>query len=265
MQNTAPRTRSVDLAADLSVTLTEAGEGRPVLILHGGAGPFSVASIAQHVAKTAHAITPTHPGWNGTPRPAWLSGVDDVALAYLQYLADAGLRDVLVIGSSVGGWIGAEMAVRDRAGMISGLVLINATGVQIDGESILDLSKLDPRGIAEAAYHDADRFYVDPSTLPAEQVARQRANQVTLRSISGPDMHDPKLRRRLASVRIPTLVLWGVSDRVTKPSYGQQYANAFGNARFEPIEQAGHLPQLEQPAATFARLDAFVAESSKAA
>lgn len=102
--------------ADLSLTLSEAGEGRPVLILHGGGGPATVAGLAQHLSRTAHTITPVHPGWDGTDRPAWLTGIADLALAYLHVLRERGLRDVLVIGSSLGGWTAAEMAVRDTEG-----------------------------------------------------------------------------------------------------------------------------------------------------
>src|SRR5690242_10700216 len=98
-------TRTVALGSDLTLTLAEAGRGRPALILHGGGGPFTVASIAGHLAETMHTITPTHPGWDGTARPGWLTGIDDLALAYLSYLEDNNLRDALVIGSSLGGWI----------------------------------------------------------------------------------------------------------------------------------------------------------------
>lgn len=258
---TTPTTHTVELHPDLPFTLTEAGTGRPALILHGGGGPFTVAPIAGHLSPRLHTLLPTHPGWNGTPRPGWCTGVDDLALAYLHLLEDRDLRDVLVIGSSLGGWIGAEMAVRDGAGRISGLILIDAVGVEVAGEAIRDLFSLDARGLAEYAWHDAARFYRDPSSLPPEQAARQQANLATLRTLAGdPYMHDPKLLRRLGRVRVPSLVLWGESDRIVTPAYGAAYAAALGRARFETVEQAGHLPQLEQPAATFARIDAFLAE-----
>jgi pimeloyl-ACP methyl ester carboxylesterase len=60
-------------------------------------------------------------------------------------------------------------------------------------------------------------------------------------------MADPKLRRRLRRVHIPALVVWGESDRVVDPEYGRAYAQALGNARYELVPEAGHLPQLEQP------------------
>ena len=262
-----PSTRTLPLSKGLSLTLSEAGRGRPVLILHGGAGPISVATLSQHIAESAHAITPTHPGWNGTPRPEWFDSVADLSLAYLQYLEDQGLRDVLVIGSSLGGWVGAEMALRDRSGMVSGLVLINAGGVWIEGEPIADVFGLDPRRMAELAFHDAEKFFFDPAQLPPEQQLKQRANLATLRVLAGvPYMHDPKLRRRLARVRTPTLAIWGESDRIITPNYGRAYAAEFANARFELVPRAGHLPHLEQPAATFALIDGFIAsQASRAA
>ncbi|MFI1508687.1 alpha/beta fold hydrolase [Streptomyces sp. NPDC020597] len=78
---------------------------------------------------------------------------------------------------------------------------------------------------------------------------------------AGPGMSDPALRPRLAAVEVPTLVLWGESDRIATPAYGKEYAASFGNARFETIAEAGHLPHLEQPARTFALLDAFAAQT----
>jgi pimeloyl-ACP methyl ester carboxylesterase len=259
---TIATTHTIHLRPDLPVTLMEAGSGRPAVVLHGGGGPFTVASIAEHLAETMHAITPTHPGWNGTPRPDWLSGIDDIARAYLGYLEDNDLRDVLVVGSSLGGWIGAEMAVRDDARRISGLILLDAVGVDVDGQPIRDFFALDARGVAEYSFHDADRFYVDPATVPAEQAARQRANMATMRIVAGePYMHDPSLLARLGPITIPVLVIWGDSDRIVTPAYGAAYAAAFGDGRLEIARDAGHLPQIEQPAATFALIDGYVRDA----
>ena len=252
-------TQTVKLRPDLPVTISEAGSGRPALVLHGGGGPFTVAGIADHLAETVHAVTPTHPGWNGTPRPDWLSGIDDIASAYLGYLEDNDLQDVLVVGSSLGGWIGAEMATRDDAGRISGLILLDAVGVDVEGQPIRDFFALDARGIADYSFYDSDRFYVDPATVPAEQAARQRANMATMRVVAGePYMHDPTLLARLGQMTIPVLVIWGDSDRIVTPAYGAAYAAAFGDGRLAIVPNAGHLPQIEQPEATFALIDQYV-------
>lgn len=188
----------------------------------------------------------------------------DLAALYLRLLRERDLSDVLVIGSSLGGWIGAELAAADTEGRISGTALLNSVGIEVDGEPVRDFFSLDARGVAEYAYHDSERFYVDPATFPAERRALIQANMAALRVFSGgPAMNDPALRPRLATVTVPTLVLWGESDRIATPAYGKEYAASLGNARFELVPEAGHLPHLEQPAHTFALLDAFAAETAR--
>lgn len=257
-------TRS-SLHPDLTLTTSEAGTGRPALVLHGGGGPATVAGLADHLAHTHHVIAPTHPGWNGTDRPSWLTGIDDLAVAYLHHLRERGLRDVLVVGSSLGGWTAAEMAARDTAGTITDLVLIDAVGVHVKSEPIRDFFALDARGLAEYAWHDSARYYQDPANVPAAQRAAQEANAATMRVLAGdPYMHDPTLLRRLGKVGVPALLLWGESDRIVTPAYGRAYADAFGDGRFHVVPEAGHLPHIEQPEATFALLDAHLSRAGAA-
>ncbi|MFC8428194.1 alpha/beta fold hydrolase [Streptomyces sp. NPDC057253] len=245
--------------ADLSLTMSETGVGRPVLVLHGGGGPATVTGLAQHLSRTAHTITPVHPGWDGTPRPAWLTGIDDLARVYLRTLRERELRDVLVVGSSLGGWIAAEMAAHDSAGTISGLVLIDAVGVEVDAEPIVDFFALDARGIAEHSWHDSDRYYLDPADLASEELARRQSNMATMRALAGdPYMHDPGLLPRLSRIQVPTLLLWGESDRIVTPAYGAAYAEAFADGRLEIIPEAGHLPHIEQPDAAYALIEAHL-------
>ena len=151
------------------------------------------------------------------------------------------------------------MAARDDRHLITGLVLIDSVGVLVEGQPVRDFFALDARGVAEYSYHDPDRFYVDPATIPPEQAAQRAANMATMRVFAAdPYMHDPGLPARLSRVEIPVLVLWGDSDRIVTPAYGQALAAAFPQAQFAVISEAGHLPQIEQPAATFGTLDAYI-------
>lgn len=60
-------------------------------------------------------------------------------------------------------------------------------------------------------------------------------------------MADPSLLGRLGGIDVPTLVLWGVSDRIVDAFYGQTYAAAISGARFEVLPATGHVPQIETP------------------
>src|SRR6266581_704893 len=237
-------TRKESFADGLTIRFDEGGNGRPVLILHGGGGPQTVAGLAAGLSR-AHVVVPTHPGFAGEPRPEWFDSIDDLAFAYLDLLERLDLRDVLVIGSSMGGWIASAMALRDTT-RLSGLVLVNATGIQVDGHPVADVSSLTPDELSALSFHNPAAFRVDPATVSPEQAEARKAN---FRALSvydqGQGSSDPKLRRRLSSVSIPVLVAWGESDRVVDPEYGRAYAQSFPHARFELIPEAGHLPQIE--------------------
>jgi pimeloyl-ACP methyl ester carboxylesterase len=134
--------------------ISESGNGRNILVLHGGGGPATMAGLAAHLAEQAYVITPTHPGWDGTPRPESLQSIAALADAYVRYLDEHDVKDVLVVGSSLGGWLGAEIALRDTAHRVTGLVIINGVGVDIPGHPITNISRFTPPEIAKVAYHD---------------------------------------------------------------------------------------------------------------
>ena len=236
----SPRTRRESFADGLTVRFNEQGSGRPILVLHGGGGPQTVFGLASALSRRAHVLTPTHPGFAGEPRPEWFDSIDDLAFAYLDLLERLDLRDVLVIGSSMGGWIASAMALRDTT-RLSGLVLVDAGGIQVEGHPIADVSSLTPDELSALSFHN-------PATVTPEQVGARAANFRALYVYDqGQGMGDPKLRRRLRRVRIPALVVWGESDGVIDPEYGRVYAQSFPDARFQLIPEAGHLPQIEQP------------------
>ena len=57
---------------------------------------------------------------------------------------------------------------------------------------------------------------------------------------------------------MPTLVLWGASDQIVTPRYGEAYSRLIPGARFESIPEAGHHPELEQPHAFVERVLRFM-------
>ncbi len=234
-------------AQTLPLAFTDEGTGQTFLLLHGGAGPGSMAGLGAVLSQNARVVTPTHPGFNGEPKPNWFTRVDDLALAYLALIEQLQLSNVVVVGNSVGGWIAAEMALR-KSPRIAGIVLLNAVG--IDGGSperaIVDPMALAPAERAAHAFHDPARFAAAPSGPEAARVMAD--NQAALRVYAGePFMHHPTLRSRLAQMAVPALVVWGESDRIVNLGYGQVYADSIPGARFEKVAGAGHFPQIERP------------------
>ena len=78
-----------------------------------------------------------------------------------------------------------------------------------------------------------------------------------------PYMHNPRLKRWLHRIDLPTLLLWGAADGIVTPAYGEGWQREILGARLEIIPDAGHFPHWEQPEAFAARLKA-VAGAGKA-
>ena len=263
MNAVATGSRTIDLGNGLQVTIDERGDaaavpGAAVLLLHSGAGPRSIAGLAAALSEHAYVVTPTHPGFDGTPRVPWLDSAADLADAYLDLLEKLGLDQVMVIGNSVGGWVASEMALRDIHGRVKSVVLLNANGIRPENAAqITDIRGPPPQAIGKLSFYNP-AFRPDPATMTPEQLAGMAANQQTLAVYAGPDfMFAPKLRRRLHRVTVPVLVAWGEQDGVVTPDYGRVYAAAFANAQFVPIAEAGHFPQIEQPGAVLAAIGDF--------
>ena len=232
----------------VELSVTEKGQGQPFLLLHGGGGPLTVAGFADLLAaqRPARVITPTHPGFGGTPRPDSLASVQGLAAVYIALLAELGLSDVTVIGNSIGGWIAAEMALLDT-NRINSFVLVDAVGIEVPGHPIADFFSLTPRQVAELSYHDPDRFGIDPSKLSPEALTVMAGNRATLAVYAGTSMIGAGLAQRLASVTTPALVIWGDSDHIADADYGRAFADAIPGARFQLLRETGHLPQIETP------------------
>lgn len=233
-------------AGTVPVAFSDQGRGRAFLVLHGGAGAGSMSGLAQALAKNGRTILPTHPGFDGEPRPQEFAGIADLALAYLALIERLDLTDVVVIGNSAGGWVAAEMALRNSP-RIAGLILLNAVGIDPDpaGRPIIDPTKLSPAERSVLAFHDPQRYAIAPSGPDA--AAAMAENQKTLRLYSGEHfMYEPTLRSRLARMPVPALVAWGESDGIVDVDYGRRYADNIAGARFERIAEAGHFPHMEQ-------------------
>jgi len=229
------------------------------LLLHGGGGPATVLGLRAHLETLGPVTAPTHPGWDGTERPAALDSVEALAGYYSTMIEQLDLHDVTLVGSSVGGWLAAELALRDTAGRVASLVLINSVGIEVAGQPITNVSGLAPAEMAALSFHDASALPPRPAPTP-EVLAVLAGNAAALAAYAGePYMHDPTVRARLAGIRVPTLVVWGESDRVVTLDYGRAFAAAIPGARFVSVPRAGHLPWIEQPAAVFAAIDAFTA------
>jgi len=243
------------------IDLIERGEGPPLLFLHAENGIEPAAAAIDALAAAAHVIAPTHPGFGRSELAPGMRTVDDLSYFYLDLLDQLDLRDVVVVGVSLGAWIAAEIAVKSTARM-SRLVLANAVGIKVgdrETRDIVDIFALTDKEYLELVYADPQTGRRDYKALPdAEVLAAARAREATARYAWNPYFHNPRLKSRLHRIRIPTLLLWGSHDRMLSEAYGRAYCGMIPGARFEPIDRAGHFPHQEQPQIFAEKVIAFM-------
>jgi pimeloyl-ACP methyl ester carboxylesterase len=247
--------------AGMEIDVFEAGDGPPVLFLHGANGfapdhPYVAPLAARH-----RLIAPSHPGFGKSALPDWIDAVDDIAYVHLELLDQLRLDRVDVIGCSLGGWIAAEMATKVPA-RFHRLVLVGPVGVKIgpmDRLDVPDIFALPQTALERLLFHDPERMRSDPDRLSDEQLSVMMRNRETLALLTWePYMHNPKLRHRLHRVTTPTLLLRGESDGLVSADYLAGFARLLPDARTDTIAHAGHAPQIEQPDSFVNRVLAFL-------
>ena len=234
-------------------------DGMPVVFLHGAGGHTGWMAFLDELAERFAVFAPEHPGFGQSDDPPWLDEVADLAYFHLDLLKALGLDRVHLIGTSLGGWVAAEMAVRSTARLAS-LTLVGAVSAASppNGETIPDTFRMpddenlrryyaDPERAARRAA-DLARALADPAVMAV--VAKNRATVTRL--AYRPRFHNPGLAKWLHRIDVPTLLIWGEADRIVPPSFGEAYRALIPGSRLVVLPNAGHAPFDEQK-------DAFLA------
>jgi pimeloyl-ACP methyl ester carboxylesterase len=246
---------------DVRLDVVRRGAGRPILLLHGMQHVDRRAPFVDLLGRRAEIIAPSHPGFGHSARPADFDTVYDLVHLYLDLLEALPYARVTLIGLSFGGWLAAEVAVK-CCHRIDRLILVDAFGIKISDRQtpdILDVFNTSPQEVQRQSWHDPEKWAPDFNAMADDDIVVRARNWEAL-CLYGwhPYMYNPQLKRWLRRITRPTLVLWGASDGIVSPFYGQAYSALIPGARFELIAEAGHHPEIEQPEAFVDRVAAFL-------
>ena len=239
-----------------------AGAGAPLLVLLSEEAAFErEAPFLAELASQHELIIPHPPGFGKSERPDWVSSPDDIAYMYLDLVEKLGLKNIPVLALSLGGYIAAEMAVKDDS-FISKLIMVDAFGVKIGGpfdRDVQDIWTSHPDKVEAWKWADPAKGKRDYSGKSDEELSIVARNLESFaRFCWDPYMHNPKLKIRLHRIGVPTLFIWGEKDGVITPAYGKAYSSLIPGAKFTIIANAGHYPHLEQPAAFLQDVNSFL-------
>ncbi len=235
--------------------MTDPDRARLLFLHDADVLPGPVGALAG-LADSVDLEVPRHPGFGEHDELAqdWDS-IADVAQYYLHELELRGGPAPHLAGAGLGGWIALEMAVRDQARFAS-LTLVAPYGVKLFGRmdrEFADILLLDPAevvalGWANPAACHGLRMPGLPKGLDDGEYERAFEDRATIARLAWkPFLHDPRLRRWLHVLDLPTLVIAGSHDRLVKPEHSRELAGLLRGARYVEFPGSGHYPYLETP------------------
>jgi 2-hydroxy-6-oxonona-2,4-dienedioate hydrolase/4,5:9,10-diseco-3-hydroxy-5,9,17-trioxoandrosta-1(10),2-diene-4-oate hydrolase len=270
MTTTALHEQTVNVAGK-PIFVAEAGDGPPVVMLHGGGpGASGVSNYSRNIDSLAEhfrVIVPDMPGYGRSAK-----GVDQSDP--FGYLADMirGLLDELgvgtahLIGNSYGGAAALRLAL-DTPHRVDKLVLMGPGGIgttrsaptaglksllsyySVTGASrekldtfIRNYLVYDGASVPDALIDTRYTASVDPEVV-ADPPLRRPSGPMAVRTLWRMDLTRDK---RLKHLQTPTLVLWGRDDKVNRPSGGPMLANLMPNAELVMTSRTGHWMQWER-------------------
>lgn len=250
--------RTIDVRG-VSMEMVVKGKGPPLLLLHGMDGVEGAAALIDALAQNYEVYAPSHPGFGASALPSGATTVDDIAYTYLDLLELLDLRDVVVAGFSFGGWLAAEILVKDcsrAARVVLGAPLGLRTGDRRT-RRVADIFVLDERE-KEARMQHTKAAPIAVAELSDTALERKMRNTEALSRFGwSPYLYNPKLAQRLHRINAPVLMLWGEEDQIAPIAYGKDYASSLAAASFEAIPQCGHRIYVDQPAAAAQHIHAF--------
>ena len=236
-----------EMVAGCRTRILRGGTGPKILFLHGGGGAGVWLPFFQQLSEHFEVIVPEHPGFGRSDIPAWLDNVGDLANFYLDFLEHLDLQAVHLVGHSLGGWTAAEISVRNTSRLKS-LTLISAAGIHVRGAQKGDLFLWTPEERVRNLVVDKE---LGDELLAAQMADEERRYQMknlfTLAKLTWqPRFYNPNLQKWLHRIQIPTLVIWGDSDKLIPEVYGPAYRDLIGGSKLEVLPNTGHLPHVEK-------------------
>jgi pimeloyl-ACP methyl ester carboxylesterase len=261
------------------VNYAEIGEGEPILFVHGLAGCWqNWLENLPHFGRTHRAIALDLPGFGESPMPSWPIEMPAYGRLIHDFCEKLGIdRVAALVGNSMGGFVSTEATI-ERPSRFERLVLVSAAGISFaeDIGSLRGRLSLASFEIAMSFLSRPHRTWLNrrrgrrrafanlvryPNRLRPELLAelidpglRSPGFPAAIRSIGGYDT-----RHRLPEIEIPTLVVWGMHDRIVPVEGAIGYHRLIPGSRLELFERTGHLPQLERPERFNQLLDEFLA------
>jgi len=271
--------------APLRLWVEEAGSGDPILFIHGlGANTYSWRHLAPRLARSHHVLSIDLKGFGRSDKPVDDAyGVLDQALLIATLIKRKGLRQLTIIGHSLGGGVALALTGHlnlTQPGTVARLVLLDSiayrqpvplfiellrTPVLADVGLLATPPELEVYKGLLAAYADPGKITFETVSAYARPLYEPGGRHALIKTAQGIiPANLSTLTARYRTIEQPTLLIWCAQDRVVPLSVGRRLARALPKAQLAVLRGCGHVPQEEAPAATLGLIKAFLAARPEA-
>ena len=278
--NAAVEAQNVEIDG-LSIRYLAAGEGPPLVLLHGaGDNSLDWRWVLPALARKHRVYAPDLPGSLDSARPAAGYSPAFFKRFVASYVDALGIGRATFVGNSLGGLVAFRLALSEPT-RVTALVLVDSAGlgsavnpaftsvnVLLFSEAAVPFWRTAVGAYQRAWGRTALLFAHPPGSVPREWLAEQyrlarspgylEAHLTVLRALVDPGGQREVLVDRLPLLEIPTLVVWGARDRVFPDSQAKDAAARLRRGSLAVIPDCGHLPHVECPDRFVAALDQFL-------
>ena len=268
------------------VNVIDIGSGPPMIFLHGLSGCWQnwLENLPYFAARGHRVIALDLPGFGESPLPAGPISVTGYARTVDAVCEELALDPAIVVGNSMGGFVGAELAIR-LPERVDQLCLVAAAGLsmeyiraarrrgwheRLENLMFFSLAWLATRTDVVVRRPRLRRMLLGlvaahPERLPSALLAEQTRNSGKPPGFDAAleAMTRYPIRDRLGEIRAPTLIVWGGEDRLVPVGDATEFEWLIPDSRKLIYADTGHMAMLERPGRFNADLEAFVAENAR--
>jgi pimeloyl-ACP methyl ester carboxylesterase len=237
-----------------AIRYVEAGTSKEnLLLIHGlGASAERWEHVIPQFAKNYRVLVPDLIGFGLSDKPLVDYTTDYLSEFITKFLKKLNIDSVSIIGSSLGGQIGAEFAYQNNS-MVKKLILVSPSGVMKHSTPALDAYVMAALYPSDSSASNAFQMMsgsknIDKKTVRGfvERMKLPNAKMAFMSTLLG--LKDAEvISEKLGSIKSPTLIIWGENDPVIPVKYAQSFVSEIDDCRFVKMENCGHTPYVEYP------------------
>ena len=234
------------IVQDADFRYVEAGEGQPIIILHGLMGGLSnfEGVLDYFPPKGYKVIIPELPVYT---LPVLKTSVKSLSEFLHDFILHKGLKEVILLGNSLGGHVGL-LYTKNHPEYVKALVLTGSSGLYENNMG----DGYPKRGDYDYIKKKSEDVFYDPKVATKEIVdevyesVNDRNKLVrTLALAKSAIRHN--MSKELPNMNTPTAIIWGAEDRVTPPNVAEEFNQLLPDSNLYWIKKCGHAPMMEHP------------------